>query len=127
MLSFLHTMNSRVSVFGPDGDFLRAIGSRGDGFGSFDKPKGIAFDSFGNLYVADSSFGVVQIFGPEDDLLLYFGGRGAHPGLLRNPTGIAIEPRSNTIFVADYLNRRLSVKFPKRYRYIRLITLQHVD
>ena len=75
----------------------------------FDKPKGVALDSFGNVYVVDSSWANVQIFGPEGDLLLFFGGRGSYPGLLRNPTGIAVSTATDTIFVADYLNRRLSV------------------
>ena len=105
------TMNARISVFDPDGAFVRTIGARGDGWGLFDKPKGVAFDSFGNLYVVDSSWSIVQIFGPQDDALLYFGGRGSHAGLLRNPTAIAIARASgeNRIFVADYLNRRLSI------------------
>ena len=103
------TMNARISVFDPSGNFLRIIGSRGDGFGRFDKPKGIAFDSFGNLYVVDSSWSNVQIFGPGGDVLLYFGGRGGYPGLLRNPTGVAISRQQNRIFVADYLNHRVSV------------------
>lgn len=103
------TMNSRVSVFDPEGEFLRVIGERGDGYGQFDKPKGTAFDSLGNLYVTDSSWSNVQIFNPEGDVLLYFGGRGAYPGLLANPTGIAIASETDTIFVADYLNRRVVV------------------
>lgn len=102
------TMNSRISVFDAEGNFLRVIGGRGDTVGSFDKPKGLAFDGYGNLYVVDSSWSNVQIFGPRDDVLLYFGGRGGYPGLLRNPTAIAIS-RSNHIFVGDYLNRRMNV------------------
>jgi DNA-binding beta-propeller fold protein YncE len=103
------TLNSRVSVFRPDGEFVRAIGARGDGPGQFDKPKGVALDAFGNLYVVDSSWSNVQIFGPQDDVLLFFGGRGNHPGLLHNPTSIAIDPTDNTIYVGDYLNHRISV------------------
>ncbi len=103
------TMNSRISVFDAGGEFVRTIGSRGDGFGLFDKPKGVALDSFGNVYVVDSSWSNVQIFGPEGDVLLFFGGRGGYPGLLRNPTGIAIASGDNTIYVGDYLNRRVTI------------------
>jgi DNA-binding beta-propeller fold protein YncE len=103
------TMNARVSVFDPDGGFVRTIGNRGDGFGQFDKPKGLAFDEFGNLYVVDSSWSNVQIFGPQDDVLLYFGGRGGYPGLLRNPTAIAVSQKGHAIYVGDYLNHRISV------------------
>ncbi len=96
-------------LFDAEGEFLRVIGERGDGYGQFDKPKGTALDSLGNLYVTDSSWSNVQIFNPEGDVLLYFGGRGAYPGLLANPTGIAIASETDTIFVADYLNRRVVV------------------
>jgi len=102
------TMNSRISVFDAQGEFVRTIGSRGDGFGLFDKPKGVDLDAFGNVYVVDSSWSNVQIFGPDGDVLLYFGGRGGYPGLLRNPTAIAIAP-DNTIYVGDYLNRRVTI------------------
>jgi len=101
-------MNSRISVFDAQGEFVRTIGSRGDGFGLFDKPKGVDLDAFGNVYVVDSSWSNVQIFGPDGDVLLYFGGRGGYPGLLRNPTAIAIAP-DNTIYVGDYLNRRVTI------------------
>lgn len=103
------TMNARVSVFDAEGNFVRTVGARGDGFGLFDKPKGVALDSFQNLYVVDSSWSNVQIFGPLGHVLLYFGGRGGYPGLLRNPTGIEIARDTNTIFVADYLNRRVVI------------------
>ena len=68
----------------------------------------MTLDSFGNLYVVDSSWSNVQIFGPEDHVLLYFGGRGSYPGLLRNPTGISVGP-DNMIYVGDYLNRQINV------------------
>lgn len=102
------TVNSRVSVFGPDGEFRHKIGRRGDRFGMFDKPKGVALDSFGNIYVVDSGWSNVQIFNQRGEVLLFFGGRGAFPGLMRNPTGIAIDAQ-NKIYVGDYLNNRIDV------------------
>ena len=107
-LHVTETLNSRVSVFGPDGKFLRKYGERGNAFGMFDKPKGVALDSFGNAYVVDSGWSTVQIFNPKGEVLLYFGGRGDYPGLLRNPTALAIDGQ-NRIYVADFLNRRVAV------------------
>ena len=56
------TLNARVDVFDASGQYLRTIGQRGNAFGMFDKPKGIALDSFGNTYVVDSGWSTVQIF-----------------------------------------------------------------
>jgi hypothetical protein len=74
----------------------------------FERPKGVAFDSFGNLYVVDSAWSNVQIFNSRGEVLLYFGARGAIPGMLFNPTAIVIDQR-NRIYVADYLNHRVNV------------------
>ena len=102
------TMNARVVEFKADGSFVRQFGERGDRFGQFDKPKGIATDSFGNLYVVDSFFSAVQIFNPEGKLLLFFGGPGDSPGFLANPAGVAIDAQ-NRIYVANGLNFRVDV------------------
>jgi DNA-binding beta-propeller fold protein YncE len=72
----------------------------------FDKPKGVAVDSFGNVYVVDSGWSNVQIFNRKAQVLLFFGGRGPIPGMMKNPTAIAIDRKDN-IYVADYLNHRV--------------------
>lgn len=83
-------------------------GERGDSFGMFDKPKGVAVDTFGNVYVVDSTWSNVQIFNSRGQVLLYFAGRGYIPGLLFNPTGIAID-KDNRIYVADAFNSRVAI------------------
>jgi len=100
------TLNSRVQMFDATGAYVRSFGSRGNGWGMFDKPKGVALDSFGNLYVADSGWSNVQIFNNQGKVLLFFGGRGPIPGMLKNPTAIAIDG-ANRIYVADYINHRI--------------------
>jgi len=100
------TLNSRVQMFDPDGNYQKSFGQRGNGWGMFDKPKGIALDSFGNLYVADSGWSNVQIFNSKGQILLFFGGRGPIPGMLKNPTAVAID-KQNKIYVADYINHRI--------------------
>ncbi len=102
------TMNARVVEFSSDGKFVRQLGERGDRFGHFDKPKGVATDSFGNVYVVDSFFSAVQIFSREGKLLLFFGGPGDSPGFLANPAGLAIDAQ-NRIYVANGLNFRVDV------------------
>jgi DNA-binding beta-propeller fold protein YncE len=102
------TMNARVVEFDKEGKFVRQFGERGDRFGQFDKPKGLATDSFGNLYVVDSFFSAVQIFNRDAKLLLFFAGPGDSPGFLANPAGIAIDGQ-NRIYVANGLNFRIDV------------------
>lgn len=102
------TLNSRVQVFDPDGNYVKSIGQRGNAWGMFDKPKGVALDGFGNVYVADSGWSNVQIFNQKGQILLFFGGRGPIPGMLKNPTAVVID-KNNRIYVADYLNHRVEV------------------
>ncbi len=102
------TLNSRVDEFDVQGNYVKSFGTRGTGFGMFDKPKGVAVDSFGNVHVADSGWSNVQIFNQKGEVLLYYGGRGNYPGLMKNPTGITID-KDNRIYVADYLNYRIAV------------------
>jgi len=102
------TMNARVVEFDRQGAFVRQFGERGDRFGNFDKPKGVALDSFGNLYVVDAFFSAVQIFNRNADLLLFFGGPGATGGFLSNPAGIAIDGHDR-IYVTNGLNFRVDV------------------
>ena len=102
------TLNSRVQMFDPNGNYLKSFGQRGTSWGMFDKPKGTALDSFGNVYVADSGWSNVQIFNQKGQVLLFFGGRGPIPGMLKNPTAITID-KENRIYVADYLNHRVEV------------------
>jgi DNA-binding beta-propeller fold protein YncE len=102
------TMNARIQVFSPDGQYLDTIGARGNAPGTFARPKGVAVDTFGNVYVVDSDWANVQIFNPKGQALLFFGGRGRYPGLLNTPAGIAID-RENKIYVADTQNLRVDV------------------
>ena len=101
-------MNFRVQAFDADGNFLRSIGRLGDTPGSMARPKGIAVDSEGHLYVVDAAFNNVQIFDDEGRLLLAFGAFGNGPGQLWMPTGLWIDQRDR-IFVADRYNNRLQV------------------
>jgi DNA-binding beta-propeller fold protein YncE len=97
-----------VQKFDAEGKFVTTFGQLGTNWGEFDKPKGIAVDSFGNLYVVDSGWSNVQIFNPKGQVLLFFGGRGPVPGMLKNPLAVAID-KNNRIYVGDYLNHRIGV------------------
>jgi DNA-binding beta-propeller fold protein YncE len=103
-------MNFRIQVFDPAGRFVRKFGQSGDGVGTFARIKGLAFDSFDNLYEGEGERGVVQIFNSKDEPLLFFGGFA--PNLLEYfdvPGGIAIHAPTNRIFVCNQHGARINV------------------
>lgn len=61
---YVSSLNDRVQVFSPEGEFLFGIGAAtgGDEPGQFHKPHGMAFDSRGHLYVADAGNQRIQKF-----------------------------------------------------------------
>jgi len=91
------------------------------GAASFNKPKGIALDALGNLYVADcdnqkirkiTSAGLVSdlagigTFGDVDGGITY--------AMFSSPTGLAVDALSN-IYVADYENSKIRKISPSAY------------
>ncbi len=71
------TLNARVQKLDRQGHVLQVIGSLGETLGQMVRPKGIAVDRAGRLYVADAATDSVQIFDPDGRLLLMLGGPGA--------------------------------------------------
>jgi len=54
--------NSRVVKIGPDGTWLKAVGTYGSGPNQFNTPHGIATDTEGNVYVGDRGNNRIQIY-----------------------------------------------------------------
>lgn len=120
------TQNFRIQVFDKDGEFIRTFGKVGDRPGNFSRPKGVAVDSDGHIYVADSAFNNVQIFNELGELLLYFGRAGyVEPGTFRLIAGIYID-EEDKIVIADgftgrvqtfqYLSDKWKLQNPKKYK-----------
>lgn len=59
---WVSSLNDRVQAFTTDGKFLFGIGGTGKEPGRFARPHGMAFDSRGNLYVADAGNQRIQKF-----------------------------------------------------------------
>jgi len=81
----------KVKIYDHNGKFQSSVGSNGSNPGQFVRPKGIAVDSAGNLYVVDASFENTQIFNKEGRVLLYFGGPYKGPGDMWLPAKITID------------------------------------
>jgi DNA-binding beta-propeller fold protein YncE len=104
-LFVLDSMNFRIQVFSRTGVFRTQIGHLGGG--ELARPKGLALDSEGHLYMADALLNIVQVFDREGQLLYYFG-KDAGVGDFQLPSGIAID-RNDRIFVVDSYRRRIQV------------------
>jgi len=90
----------------------RTIGSRGSEPGLLKKPRGLATDSRGNFWVADTANGRLQKFNNEGDLLQVIGKSGSGEGEFDSPSGVAVTLKGN-ICVADTGNNRVQVFSPK--------------
>ncbi|MGA8241461.1 MAG: 6-bladed beta-propeller, partial [Desulfobacterales bacterium] len=85
----------------------------GDAPGTFARPKGVAADSDGNIYVVDALFDNIQVFDKRGHLLMAFGEHGRGYGDLWLPTGIYID-NNDLIYVSDSSNRRVQI-----FRYLK--------
>lgn len=103
------TLNFRIQVFDPEGNFVRTVGQQGTTPGTLGRIKGLAFDAYGDLYVADAEHSVVQIFNPRFEPLMYFGGRAQLLEFFDLPSAIAIDRKRNRIYVANEMTARINV------------------
>jgi sugar lactone lactonase YvrE len=109
-LYVLDSMNARVQVFSPEGEFVREFGERGTAIGSFQIPKGIAVSPSGYVYVTDSMAHRFVVFDLEGNFLLTIGGKfivnegQVAPGGFYLPSGIDADGEDG-IWIVDAQNR----------------------
>jgi DNA-binding beta-propeller fold protein YncE len=107
------TLNNRVEIFDADGNFISQFGKHGDGPGYFARPKGIAVDADGHIWVADEMEDRLQVFDREGDLMTYIGsGHGELPGQFKALVGVAID-KKNRVFTTEQFPGRL-----QEFRYV---------
>jgi len=95
-----------VVKFNGHGKYLATIGSAGNGDGQFNDPEGIAIDSDGNIYVADSGNNRVEKFNEDGVYQSQFGSAGSGDGQFNSPVGIAFSA-DGQIYVTDVGNSRV--------------------
>jgi len=78
------------------------------GNGRLSDPQGLAFDSSGNIYVADAKDMLVQKFSPSGAFISQWGGSGSGNGLFANPQDVAVAPSGN-VYVVDYDNNIVQI------------------
>jgi len=86
------------------------------GNGQFVYPNGIAVDSAGKVYVADSGNHRVQIFDSSGKYIAQFGSIGRGNGQFTYNNGIAVDSKGN-VYVADSGNARIQI-FDSSGKYI---------
>ncbi len=95
-------LNDRVSVFRPEGTFMRHLTAPG-----FDAPAGVVVDAKGTVYVANFYGHEILVLSPDGDLVAKWGKPGRiWRGQLHYPTDVAIA-RDGALWVADAYNSRL--------------------
>ena len=101
------TLNHRIQVFGADGrQLVRRFGQRGLVLGNLVRPKGVAVDSEGNVYVVESYYDSLLVFSSRGEFLLPIGGTGTATGRFYLPAGVWVDTR-NRVHVADMFNGRV--------------------
>ena len=100
----------KVKVYDLDGNMLRTVGSYGTSVGQFARPKGIAVDRDGILYVVDSAFENVQMFDREGRTLMFFGGSYNGPGDMWLPAQVIIDYDN-----LDYFRQYVDDSFDLQY------------
>jgi hypothetical protein len=86
--------------------FITKWGNSTDGDGQFSNPQGVAIDSSGNVYVADTWNNRIQKFDSSGGFITKWGGSGTGNGQFRDPRGVAIDSSGN-VYVADSGNNRI--------------------
>lgn len=101
------TLNSRVQVFSTTGELLnRRFGQRGLYLGNLVRPKGVAVDGEGNVYVVESYHDSLLVFSARGEFLLPIGGTGTSTGRFYLPSGVWVDAK-NRVYVADMFNGRV--------------------
>ena len=106
------TMNFRIQRIDPENGVLGVFGEAGDGSGFLARPKGVAMDRHGHIYVIDGSHHALHIFDRDGQLLLSLGQQGSGPGEFWLPSGVFVG-NDDLVYVADSYNRRIQV-----FRYV---------
>jgi len=103
------TLNARIQVLtAATGKHLASVGKLGIYVGNLVRPKGVAVDAEGNVYVMESYYDHLLVYNRRGEFLMSIGGVGTEPGKFHLPTGVWVDKR-NRVFVADTLNSRVSV------------------
>ena len=99
---------STISVYTPNLEWSHSFASWGTGEGQCQQPRGVCFDTEGNILVVDGENHRLHKFSPTGKLLKTVGSHGFGPLQFLSPTGITCSP-SGLVYVADRNNHRIQI------------------
>jgi len=76
------------------------VGGSGSAAGQFARPRGLAYDRAGIVYVADTGNDRIQTFSSSGNLLATFDGAAAGEGQFAAPTGVAVTSTGSVVVAA---------------------------
>ena len=114
--------NAEGTTYGEDKPFttsptyLSSFGSLGSGNGQFNNPAGMAVNTSGDLWIADSANNRVEKFDTKGEYQSQFGSTGTGNGQFKTPVDIAITAGGD-LWVTDAINARVE-KFNAKGEYL---------
>ena len=97
---------ARISIYSPDGEYLRKWERPGAGNGEWDNPSGLVFGPNDLLYLVDSGNHRVQMLTKDGAYVGQWGEFGSGPGQFNMPWGITVDS-AGQVYVADWRNDRI--------------------
>ena len=100
---------AEILVYDAAGDFKFRFGGKNEGVGGFSMISGIAVDSAGRIYIADSKRHTpIQVFDKVGHFLLSFGKRGVRDAEFAFTGGVCIDEKDR-IWIADTFKHQIKV------------------
>jgi len=106
-IAVVDVLNSRVQLFDRDGKFSLQIADWGVLPGRVFRPKGVAVDKQGRVYVSDSYLNLVQVFS-ETGRFLYVLGKNGTPYKTTTATGMTVDA-NNRLYITEMRRNRIRV------------------
>ena len=103
------SVNLRLQIVTPEGEFVQSIGSAGSGPGQLRGNSGVVSDGSVIYAVEAGNHRVQRLKLAEGEPMGSAGSHGSKKGELWCPQGVAFAKNANALFVADYINGRIVV------------------
>jgi len=102
---FTEVIGARVQRYSPENRWAGQLGQWGVRLGSFYRPKGIAVDTQGDLYIGDTTLNVIQVFEAWGTVKGVLTRSDGTPFRFAHPMGLWFDTRGRLYIVEMKANR----------------------